>query len=93
MASSAIPGVFPVQVINDQTFSDGGVKMGVNVFDAVVRCRQVGGARVRMSVLASSSLPQAQAMLQCVPTTADCHFRRRHHGGCGGYRGREDQAF
>jgi len=41
MASSAIPGIFPSVKWGGETFSDGGTTMGVNVFDAIVRCREV----------------------------------------------------
>jgi len=42
MASSAIPGIFPTVKWGGQTFSDGGTSEGVNVFDAVVRCQEMG---------------------------------------------------
>jgi predicted acylesterase/phospholipase RssA len=48
MCSSAIPGVFPAQEVTSGThkgelFSDGGVLFGVNVYDAVLRCRELVG--------------------------------------------------
>ena len=44
MASSAIPGAFPTVSYNGNTYSDGGVTMGINVYDAVNRCRETGAA-------------------------------------------------
>merc|ERR1711937_1134208 len=47
MASSAIPGAFEmIQGVRDNSkyFSDGGTKMGVDVFNTVVRCRELGYA-------------------------------------------------
>merc|ERR1711871_27643 len=44
MASSAIPGAFPTVSFNGNTYSDGGVTMGINVYDAVNRCRAMGAA-------------------------------------------------
>eukprot|EP00164_Ancoracysta_twista_P001678 GFYU01002201.1.p1 GENE.GFYU01002201.1~~GFYU01002201.1.p1 ORF type:complete len:387 (-),score=81.66 GFYU01002201.1:156-1316(-) len=41
LASTAIPGVFPAVNTTGDVFSDGGVVIGVNVFDAVVRCLEV----------------------------------------------------
>eukprot|EP00941_MAST-03F_sp_MAST-3F-sp1_P002122 g2122.t1 len=48
MCSSAIPGVFPAQEVTTgphkgNLFSDGGVLFGVNVYDAVLRCRELVG--------------------------------------------------
>lgn len=40
-ASSAIPGLFGTVHIEDKVFSDGGWSLGVDVFSAVTRCRQV----------------------------------------------------
>eukprot|EP00919_Chromeraceae_sp_WS-2016_P018636 GHVR01044311.1.p1 GENE.GHVR01044311.1~~GHVR01044311.1.p1 ORF type:complete len:497 (+),score=132.05 GHVR01044311.1:45-1493(+) len=38
LASSAYPGVFPTQVINSTTYSDGGILENVNVQGAINRC-------------------------------------------------------
>eukprot|EP00744_Colponema_vietnamica_P004212 GILI01006326.1.p1 GENE.GILI01006326.1~~GILI01006326.1.p1 ORF type:complete len:346 (-),score=117.87 GILI01006326.1:190-1227(-) len=38
MASAAIPGIFPPISMDGHEFADGGVKMIVNIFDAVARC-------------------------------------------------------
>lgn len=47
MASSAIPGAFEmIRGVRDTSkyYSDGGTKMGVDVFNTVVRCRDLGYA-------------------------------------------------
>merc|ERR1719265_1838184 len=41
MASAAWPGVLPAINYDGDTYSDGGATMGVNVFDAVERCREL----------------------------------------------------